>query len=253
MGNKERSEIASWISSTDYSTKQRDILHNRVDPDSSRWLLGSYKFQQWVRKEGQTIFCPGMPGAGKTMTTAIVVEYLESQKVTGALTSYVYCMYQNKEQSHIQILASILRSLVYQLPTVPTSVQKQFDTYGNMGKPMTAAQVISAIRDISKPVRRVNIIIDALDELHRDTRDDLVWDLLRLQGETGLSLWFTSRYQPEIEAKFGQAIKLEIRAADEDVRKYLRASLHRLPRCVSSKQQLQESIIEGIANVVDGM
>jgi hypothetical protein len=32
-----------------------------------QWLLSSNEFQGWLNQNKQTLFCPGIPGAGKTM------------------------------------------------------------------------------------------------------------------------------------------------------------------------------------------
>lgn len=252
----ERSEVIEWISPHDYATKQRDVLSKRVDPSSSRWYLESNQFSAWLADTGKTLFCRGIPGAGKTMTTAIVVDYLLTKQETHTLTAFVYCTYQDQDhQSHDQIIASILRSLVQQLPSPPDGLQHSFETQGKLGRPLTVQQAFSALKHISASVDRVNVLIDALDELPGQIRDDIVATLLRLQKETGLSLFLTSRNNAGIEEKIhpDPDLTVEIRASSEDVQKYLRANLSRLPRCVSGKYDLQETIVESITEVVDGM
>lgn len=252
----ERSELIEWISPHDYATKQRDVLSKRIDPSACQWLLKSEQFSAWLADPGKTLFCPGIPGAGKTMTTAIVVDHLSSKQEAHTLTAYVYCTYQSQEdQSHDKLVASILRSLVQQLSKAPHGIQESFETQGRLGRPLTAQQVFSAVKRISASVERVNVIIDALDELPRGTRDDLIATMLRLQTEIGLSLFLTSRYNFGVEDKISPDpdLTIEIRAASEDVQKYLRANLSRLPRCVAGKDKLQELIVHSITEAVDGM
>lgn len=190
------------------------------------------------------------------MTTAIVVDHLLSVQKTHTLTAYVYCTYQNQEQqSHDKILASILRSLVQQSSKVPDGIQESYETQGRLGRPLTAQQVFAAVKSISASADRVNILIDALDELHGEARDDLIATMLRLQTEIGLSLFLTSRHNVGIEDKIAPdpGLTIEIRAASEDVKKYLRANMSRLPRCVLGKDKLQDLIVQSITEVVDGM
>lgn len=252
----ERSEVIEWISPHDYATRQHDVLSKRVDPSASQWLLTSDQFSAWLADTGKTLFCPGIPGAGKTMTTAIVVEHLLSIQKTRTLTAYVYCTYQSQEQqSHDQLVASILRSLVQQLSKPPDGIQKSFETQGRLGRPLTAHQVFSAVKSISASVDRVNVLIDALDELSGQTRGDLIATMLRLQKEIGLSLFLTSRHNVGVEEQItpDPDLTIEIRAAPEDVQKYLDANLSRLPRCVTGKEKLQHLIVQSITAVVDGM
>lgn len=256
MFSPERSELIEWISPHDYATKQRDVLSKRIDPSACQWLLKSEQFSAWLADRGKTLFCPGIPGAGKTMTTAIVVDHLSSKQEAHTLTAYLYCTYQSQgQQSHDQLVASILRSLVQQLSKAPDEIQEAFETQGSLGGPLTAQQVLSAVKSISVSVERVNVLIDALDELPGETRDDLIATMLRLQTEIGLSLFLTSRYNFGVEDKISPDPDLivEIRAASEDVQKYLRANLSRLPRCVAGKDKLQDLIIQSITEVVDGM
>lgn len=190
------------------------------------------------------------------MTTAIVVEHLLSMQKAHTLTAYVYCTYQSQEQqSHDQIVASILRSLVQQLPKPPDRIQECFEAQGRLGRPLTAQQVFSAVKSISAAGDRVNLLVDALDELPGQVRDDFIGTMLRLQKETGLSLFLTSRHNVGVEDKIAPDpdLTVEIRAASEDVEKYLRANLSRLPRCVSGKDKLQDLIVQSITAVVDGM
>jgi hypothetical protein len=67
--------IINWHSSVDHATQQSDFISRRQE-GTGQWLLNSDEFQAWLNKSKQTLFCPGIPGAGKTMITSIVVNYL---------------------------------------------------------------------------------------------------------------------------------------------------------------------------------
>jgi hypothetical protein len=58
---------------------------------------------------------------------------------------------------------------------------------------------------------------------------------------------------PEVTEKFKGSISLEIRASEEDVRRYLDSHLFRLPAFVSRRPDLQEEIKTGIVLLVKGM
>ncbi len=63
----------------------------------------------------------------------------------------------------------------------------------------------------------------------------------------------TSRFIPEIVKNFEGSISLEIRASDEDVRRYLEGHMSRLPSFVLRGLDLQEEIKTEIIKAVDGM
>ncbi|MCJ1417968.1 hypothetical protein MMC32_004313, partial [Xylographa parallela] len=68
-------EILDWLTPIDYSAEQSDFLRRR-QAETGQWLLDHSAYQQWVASKQGTLFCPGIPGAGKTILTSIVVDDL---------------------------------------------------------------------------------------------------------------------------------------------------------------------------------
>jgi hypothetical protein len=62
----------------------------------------------------------------------------------------------------------------------------------------------------------------------------------------------TSRFDANIE-QFNGFPKLEIRANDADIKRFVAGYMHRLPKFVQRDLELQTEIKDGIALVVDGM
>jgi hypothetical protein len=51
------------------------MLHKQTTGRSGAvWLLDSDEFQKWLKQSGQTMFCPGILGVGKTILASIVVD-----------------------------------------------------------------------------------------------------------------------------------------------------------------------------------
>ena len=63
----------------------------------------------------------------------------------------------------------------------------------------------------------------------------------------------TSRHIPDIMQEFQHSLQLEIRASEEDVRRYLDGQMFRLASCVKRNNDLQEAIKDSIVRAVDGM
>ncbi|PVI01419.1 hypothetical protein DM02DRAFT_525133, partial [Periconia macrospinosa] len=53
------------------------------------WLLNLAEFKSWIETKNQTLFCPGIPGAGKKILTSIVVEEL-STRFQDRIMQYCY-------------------------------------------------------------------------------------------------------------------------------------------------------------------
>src|SRR5262249_50622350 len=73
--NLEHHTILDWITTIDYGPQQSDFISQR-QTGTGQWLLDSAEFKTWVGSNEQTMFCPGIPGAGKTILTSIVIDEL---------------------------------------------------------------------------------------------------------------------------------------------------------------------------------
>src|SRR3989440_1726345 len=122
---KERGAIIDWLAAIDYGQQQSDFLSRRQE-GTGQWLLDSDEFQEWLAQKKQTLFCPGIPGAGKTILTSIVVDYLDKkfQNDSSIGIAYVYCNFrQQLEVKPADLLASLLKQLVQEQPSVPESIK----------------------------------------------------------------------------------------------------------------------------------
>ncbi|KAI8239561.1 Vegetative incompatibility protein HET-E-1 [Colletotrichum sp. SAR 10_99] len=84
-------EILDWLTATDYAPQQRDHLSRRYN-GTNQWLVDSDEYKSWVSGQNQTLICPGMPGAGKTIMASVVVDDLfhRYQDDSDVGVAYVY-------------------------------------------------------------------------------------------------------------------------------------------------------------------
>ena len=62
-------KILDWLSPLEYCNKQRDIASKRHE-GTGKWFLVSEKFTAWLSGSADNVlWCPGEPGAGKTVIT----------------------------------------------------------------------------------------------------------------------------------------------------------------------------------------
>ena len=128
---KERGAIIDWLAAIDYGQQQSDFLSRRQE-GTGQWLLDSDEFQEWLTQKKQTLFCPGIPGAGKTILTSIVVDYLDKkfQNDSSVGIAYVYCNFrQQLEVKPADLLASLLKQLVQEQPSVPESIKSLYERH----------------------------------------------------------------------------------------------------------------------------
>src|SRR2546423_12797298 len=111
---QEHQIIVDWLTPIDYAPQQSDFVARRQE-GTGQWLLDSKEFNKWLDQSKQTLFCPGIPGAGKTIITSIVVHHLHTKfrrAPTVAIAS-LYCDFRRQhEQKPTDLLLSLLKQLV---------------------------------------------------------------------------------------------------------------------------------------------
>jgi hypothetical protein len=254
---QEYQDILNWLTPIDYAPLQSDLTSKRQE-GTGQWLLSSVMFSDWVNQSKRTLFCPGIPGAGKTIITSIVVEYLwaEFQNDANIGIAYVYCNYRQKqEQRPVDILESLLKQLVQAQPSMPESVKSLYKRHKDKRTRPSLDEITNVLYSVVANYSRVFIVIDALDECQASngSRRRLLSEIFGLQDKTGTNLFATSRFLPEIMKEFERSMTLEIRATDNDVLRYLDGHMSQLPSYISRSYALQEEIKTTIVKAVDGM
>jgi hypothetical protein len=255
--NSENLKILDWLTPMDYGPQQSDIFKRR-QPGTCQWILDSAEFQIWMEASGQTLFCPGIPGAGKTILTSTVVHFLHSWAVNHPQTgiAYVYCNFQRQDQQKIEdLLASLLKQLAEGRPSLPRSVEALHGRHAERRTRPSLDDISKALHSVAALYSRVFIIIDALDECRAsdNCRTQFLSELLTLEKSHGTNLFATSRFIPEIVDQFKTSIVREILASPDDVTRYLEGHIQKLPAVVRHNQQIRNEIKIGISEAVDGM
>jgi Cdc6-like AAA superfamily ATPase len=223
--DQQRQTILDWLTPVDYTIQPQDLISRR-QAGTSQWLLDSEEFQSWLETDKQTLFCPGIPGAGKTILTSIVVEELSTQfsKDPTIGIAYVYCNFRRKDEQKAQdLLASLLKQLSDKQSSLPDSVKSLYNIHEKQQTQPSLHEISRTLQSIASLYSRVIIIVDALDEcqVSNNCRMKFLTEMFNLQTTTRANLFVTSRFIPHITKRFSRSIILEIRAYDKDVRQYL--------------------------------
>jgi Cdc6-like AAA superfamily ATPase len=255
---QERGAIVEWLTPVDYTAQQMDFIGRRQE-GTGQWLLDSSETQQWLSGRKQTLFCPGIPGAGKTMSTAIIVDYLEKKFENDPKVgiAYLYCNFRRQqEQRPSDLLTSLLKQLTQRQIPLPEAVKYLYERHKFKGTRPSLDEIVRVLYSTVTSYSRLFILIDALDEcqVSDGSQGKLLTEIFNLQAKAGVNLFTTSRFIPEILSEFkGKSIKLEIRASNGDVERYLDGHMSMLPSCVLRNPGLQGKIKTEIIKAVDGM
>ena len=256
QNDQERTRILDWLSKVDYALQQNDFMGRR-QPGTGEWLINSDKYREWHQSPGQTLFCPGMPGAGKSICTAIVINDLHT-RFNGSRDvgiAYIYCHFRRREDQRLEdLLLNLLKQLSETTECLPGDSRALFERHQEKHTRPLFDEIWGTLKSVSGLFQRVFVVVDALDECQADDgcQAGLIAHLLKLQSECGANIFATSRLT-DIVKKFRGSLSLEIRAVEADVRKYLDGNLVRLPECVHDHPALQEEIKSTIVHLVRGM
>jgi SpoVK/Ycf46/Vps4 family AAA+-type ATPase len=245
-----------WISPTNYPAQQSDLI-KRKQEGTCQWFLDAPEVARWLSEAKGTLFCPGIPGAGKTMVAAIAINHRSNsvQNSSHGVT-YVYCNYKaQEEQDTSSMLAAILKQLVQNRMSTVDHVERLYQQHVNRGTKPSLEEIYSTLQDVLAHYPTVYIVIDALDECQSSdgTRRQFLAKLRDLQAGQDVRLMATSRSIPEIVAAFREAPRLEVQASKGDVKRFVAGQTDRLPRCIQHDPLLQEMVQEKIVEAADGM
>ncbi|GFP57004.1 ankyrin repeat domain-containing protein 17 [Trichoderma asperellum] len=257
-------DILNWLTPISYGPVQSSYIRKR-QKETGQWLLDSTVFNAWVATGQKTLFCPGIPGAGKTILTSIVVDHLTS-KFEGdpnVGVGYIYCNFKrSNEQSIHDLLANLSKQLLNQLAEdsapLPQIVENLYTRHQAHRTKPSREELSTALHSVAAKYVRVFIIVDALDECESNgCWVELLEELFNLQNSQRINIFATSRHVPEIIDQFkGNSELLEIRASDQDVERFLDIEIQNLGRlraCVRENYELQQEIKTGIAKSAGGM
>ncbi|KAE9392517.1 hypothetical protein BT96DRAFT_887956, partial [Gymnopus androsaceus JB14] len=256
-------DVTDWlrqcICGTDPRSTYSDILSRRKGDASGKWLLEHEKFVHWLSHAERTLWCPGMPGAGKTMLATIIMEHLfklhsHDLKKTGL--ACIYLSYQERIHDIREPLISILLQLIKGKRSLSVGVEEGYKSSRNGQIQPSIPQTLDMLKSEVFNFDETYIIVDALDECQHSLMVALITHLENLRPK--IHLLTTSRIIAPIQNFMNQAEKLDIQAQEVDIRAFFSTQLndpesHRLKKLLKKERGLRREIEETIIQTAKGM
>lgn len=245
-------DILDWFGPSDNGSRQSFLL-DRHEEGTCKWFLASAKFQEWIKSQGRILFCPGLPGAGKTFLVSIVIQHLQSLFKNDGNTgiAYHYCDFRHQENGTVNlILSSILKQLAQCQESLPDAMSTLHGTHKKKDTRPSVKEIKTTLNTVAYLTSRTFIVIDGVDKCH-------VWRELmtELRGLQGINILVTSRVIPDIcnDERLEGSTVLEIHAREADIRKYLGTNMLKVAGFVANSQQLQEDVCKAILEASGSM
>ncbi|KAJ7930074.1 hypothetical protein B0H13DRAFT_1595784, partial [Mycena leptocephala] len=253
--DSERDKIIEWYSPLNFFRRQEEIFRSR-QPGTGGWLLESNEIKEWQSGAGKTVWCRGIPGAGKTVLASIMVNNLRTNLEspnTGVAAIYLNRK-ENDAQSPSNLLAAVWQQLVFQKP-IPSTMHQLYETRREQRTRPSLEETYFILASTVSELSSVFIVVDALDEYPEEQRDTLLVSLSTLGPNVNLMLM--SRPHINIEGIVSTDLGiLEVRADEEDIRRYVAAQItksSRLAKHIKNCPDLGGEIEERIIRCSDGM
>ncbi|GKZ86034.1 hypothetical protein AnigIFM56816_000884 [Aspergillus niger] len=252
--------ILRWLNDFSYDL-DKSFVFDEIHPGTGQWLLDSDEFQSWYQAKGQTLLCLGIPGAGKTVMAATIIEYINTHRHDDNLNhalGYVFFSFNFPSQKRARnFVASILKQLAQQDRQLMQGLKALYGRHSVRGTRPSTHEMVDVLCSMSSD-RQVYVVVDAVDEIQSPQKGptEFLSELFRIQDATGLNILATSRFAPGIEKIFRKRDDcsfLEIPAAHEDIRRYVQGNISSLPSFVTQDQAMADRILKEIPRAASGM
>ncbi|KAK6851858.1 hypothetical protein PG995_011983 [Apiospora arundinis] len=246
-------EILDWLTPTNYGQQHSDNLSKR-HPGTGIWFLESDPYKAWLEDSPQSLFCSGIPGAGKTIITSVVINDLRRLfKDAEIAICYVYCIFGKEDQDTHDLMLSLLKQLAETKYPVPDAVKRLYEDHAMRHTRPLLSETLGAIRSVAATYKRVFVIVDALDEFREQSRVEFISELLAFQSGLQINLLVTSRPIPDISNQFVGGLRLDVRAHNDDVHSYLTKRVSEPIGLRSAEQALSDEVINTLTEASKGM
>ncbi|KAF4873853.1 Vegetative incompatibility protein HET-E-1 [Colletotrichum siamense] len=158
--------VLSWVCPvTHLQTRDtlQDLLGRRY-PGTGLWLVESEEFGSWARDSSEELlWITGLPGVGKTVLSAAIVQAIKTMVSPNGITVYFFCGFEEKEKATLHFLMSVAAQFV-------SHSERCFDIASKRqqymkGFPMTVGDYVNLVEFFMAACDQVFIVVDALDEI----------------------------------------------------------------------------------------
>lgn len=222
-------------------------------PGTGRWFLQGQEFHDWLDTPNSGLWVYGIPGAGKTILTSIVLQELQNNLRDGSALAFFFCDYKAPtSQDPWQILGSLVRQLAIHREStflIFHEFCKLRVRYGKWTKYPTIEELRELLVSMLATFDTTTIVVDGLDECGTNT--ETVVHLLKRLGKYCNLLLF-SRDEQDIREALAHIPSVSIAAQSSDLRLYVMGEIETRTRNrqlrirnPELKDQIAKRLIEG--------
>jgi hypothetical protein len=224
------------------------------------WFLEEGKpFSSWLATPCSKLWVYGIPGAGKTILSALAIGKAAELASTTHGVGFYYCSHRDEQSRQLfGVLKCLIGQLARQNGQCMTMLEGKFgpqDHITNQAWTRNEDELELVLRKMIRQFNSVSILVDGVDECHEATT---VTDALAsLARETpAIRILIFSRKEAVMEPFLESFVQVSIAAESQDLRLYVPAQIEmrtRLRKLRIKDPDVKDKIIETLVNDADGM
>ena len=246
----------TWLSPVNPASKLRQFSRDR-QRGTGTWLFDLPEMAHWLENSNSALWVYGIPGAGKTTLSTLVVEEVLARKRCATIgTAYFYIRYDDSlSQKPQNVLGSLIVQLARQNSSALAELMKYDKEHVEETYPATPPEnieMVDLLIEISQHFTSTYIMIDGLDECgpafdwDRELLIDIIAEL-HIDAERPIRTLVFSRDEWDIRKRFehAQFQNVSIAATSADLRLFANAWSGKLNvRSDELKVQIVDTLVE---------
>ncbi|KAK8137409.1 hypothetical protein PG984_002902 [Apiospora sp. TS-2023a] len=199
-------------------------------PRTGLWLLRLPAFQTWLDTPGSKLWLSGIPGAGKTVLAASVIEAALARSSDKVAVAFYFCDYKTETTwNPCTILGVIAAQLALQSEEAYGELASFYDQLhppNGLPRSPRILELTMALSTMTDKFDQVFLIVDALDECGEHTTSVVETLASYANDHDNVCAALLSRDEDEIRFRLGDDFEnLEIAAHSEDVAEYVSSEI----------------------------
>ncbi|KAL8669455.1 MAG: hypothetical protein Q9168_005951 [Polycauliona sp. 1 TL-2023] len=259
--NATRQKILHTFGATDPTRNQKIGLKLR-QPGTGLWLIEGQEYVHWAQIESSKLWLQGIPGAGKTVLAAAIIEDTLRTSSKNHAVAFYYCDYKDSATQNPRM---ILGSLIQQIAKQDEESFEKVEAFCDLNNPDYRTDVDydpqklrDLVSDIASSFGSASIVVDGLDECGVNAAEvtELLASLNSKDTNSNIRTLFLSRNEVEIRDHLEDYTEIAIAARSSDLRLYVGAELEARTRNRKLRikdQSLKEYIMERLVDGAEGM
>lgn len=251
----------AWLSIVDPTVKLQKFRRER-QRGTGTWLFDRPEMIRWLDSSNDALWIYGIPGAGKTMLSTLVVDEVLTRKRSQTIgTAYFYIRHDDRDSHEpSNVLGSLMAQLARQNPSALSEIMELYAEKRKQGLMISALEdddLCQKLIDLTQHFTETYIMLDGLDECGQTfdaTRIRLLNAMVRIpdNGQRSIRTLIFSRDEQDIRKQLTNMNfrSISIAAASADLR--LSASAW-LPCLNIRSERLKREIVDTLVDEANGM